>query len=287
VRIGYLDITNSLPLYVAMEKNLFKSRGLEAELSKYQTSNDLVEALIAGRIDAEVSASTSVLYALEVHSPGVFKVFSVNVQTKEKYPDNIIVRSNSPITTMADLKGKKLGTFPGSTFLATTRLVLRRFVDPAKVTIEQLPPPAQVEALTSGAVDAIFTMDPFGILAVEKAGGKVLESAPTEKYVLDPLPGGVAAFSATFLKSAPGVARKVAAVFDAAIDSIRADETGARSYLPKYTSLSADLAGKVIVVAFWKSSELQAPVIQAYADTLTHVGDLPGSVDAARLLYRP
>ena len=45
VRIGHLAIANSLPLYVAIEKGLFKSQGVEAELVEFQTSNDLRQPL--------------------------------------------------------------------------------------------------------------------------------------------------------------------------------------------------------------------------------------------------
>lgn len=286
VRVGYLDITNSLPLYVAVEKGFFKSQGLEVELSKFPTSNDLVEALLAGRIDAEVSASTSLLYAMELRSPGLLKIFSVNVQTKQKAPDYIIVKRNSPIVTVADLAGKKLGTFPGSTFLVTIRLILAKSLDPAKVTIEQIPPPAQVEALASGKVDAIYTLDPFGILALDKAEGRVLEAAPAEKYIMDSMPAGAAAFSSVFIKVNAAAARKVSAAFDQAIDFIRSNEAQVRQYLPSYTTLSSELAGKVSIVEFWKSKEIQLQPIQHYADILYREGDLKGQVKAVELVLK-
>jgi len=287
VRIGYLAITNSLPLYVAVEKGFFKNKSIDAELIKFQTSNDLVEALVAGRLDVEISASTAVLYAMELRSPGEFKIFSVNVQTKEKFPDYIVVRKGSPISKIEDLKGKKLGTFPGSTFMIITRLILKNFIDPDQVSIEQIPPPAQVEALSSGRVDAIYTLDPFCTLALEKANGKILETAPAEKYILDPLPGGVAAFSSSFVKKNPNIAKKVAEAFDEAIEFIRTNETQARGYLPKYTPLKPDLANKINIVDFWKLKEIDPIPLQRYADILYEEGGLKGKVDVRKLIFQP
>lgn len=286
IRIGYLAITNSLPLYTAVEKGFFKNRSIHAELIKFQTSNDLVEALIAERLDIEISASTAVLYAMELRSPGEFKIFSANIQTKEKFPDYIIVRKDSDISKIEDLKGRKLGTFPGSTFMIIIRLILEKFIDPDQVTIEQIPPPAQVEALGSGRVDAIYTLDPFCILALEKANGKILESAPAEKYVLDPLPGGAAAFSSSFVKKNPKIAKKIVQAFDEAIEFIRTNETQAREYLTKYTPLKPDIARKINIVYFWKSEEIDPIPIQKYADILYAEGGLKGKVDAEKLIFK-
>ncbi len=286
VRIGYLDVTNSLPLYVAVENHLFNDRNINVELIKFQTSNDLVEALIAGRIDLEVSASTSFLFAMELRSSGEFKIFSVNLQTKEKYPDNIIVREGSSISSVKDLAGKTLGTFPGSTFMVITKLILRYFLDPDQVSIEQIPPTVQVEALASGKVDAIYTMEPFSTLAIEKANGRILEAAPAEKYILDPLPGGAAAFSSAFLKNNPQTAKKIINSFNDAIDFIRTNEPAAKEYLTKFTLLSTDLVKKITIVEFWKLNEIDLAPLQKYSDILTNEGDLKEKVNVNEMIYK-
>ena len=284
VRIGYLAITNSLPLYVAIEEGLFTSKGLEVELTKFQTSNDLVEALVAGRIDVEVSASTSVLYAMHLRSPGNLKIFSANVQTKERFPDYILVAKDSPITKMGDLAGKRLGTFPGSTFAVTTRLILKTFLDPKDVTIEQIPPPAQVEALASGSVDAIYTLDPFCALALQKANARILETAPAEKYVLDPLPAGAAAVSTRFSERSSGEVLTLVRAFDEAIRLVRKDEDKARRLLPKYTDIEPNISAAANVVEFWTQQEINTVPLQRYADILYQEGDLPGKLDVAELI---
>lgn len=286
VKIGHLAIANSLPLYVAVENGLFKNRGVEVELIEFQTSNDIIEALVARRIDAEVSASTAVIFAMEARSPGLFHIFSGNIQTKNNAPDSIVVKKDSPITDVAELKGKRLGTFPGSTFQIIVRAIIKNFMTDADIAVEQIPPPAQLEALQSGAVDAIYTMEPFVTLAVEKTGARILMDGPAERYVMDPLPAGVAAFSSDFVARRPQAAARVARTFDQAIDLVRTDEDGARSVLPKYTPLKEEIAGKVRIVDFWKTAEIQPEIVQKYADFLQSHGELKKAIVATTMLYR-
>jgi len=285
VKIGYLPIINSLPLYVAIESNHLREEGIEPELIKFLTSNDLVEALIAGRIDAQVSASVSVLLAMEQYSPGKSKIFSVNVQSKLKYPDYIIVKSDSSIQTMADLEGKKLGVFPGSTFQIITKAILEDCsVDPSKVKLEQIPPTVQVEALSTGVVDAIYTLEPFASLAIEQANGRILEEAPAEKHVIDPLPGGAASVSVMFVQRDSKAAKSLVAAFDKAIDEILKDEKSSRKVLTKYVPISEDLAVKVNIVDFWPSDRISIMALQNYAEFLYKEGDIKSKPDVASMV---
>lgn len=292
VRIGYLAITNSLPLYVAMtpmqngEKSFLEEQGIKIETTSFQTSNQLAEALATGKIDIEVSASTSVLYAIEQRSPGQFKIFLVNAQVAARPPDVILVKKDSPISTIEELKGKKIGVFPGSTFAILTKIVFRNFMDPEKdITIVPMPPPLWLEALSKGEVDAVWAFEPFGTLALEQGVAKVIMESAAEKYVLDPLPAGSTAFSATFVKDNSKVAQRVKAAFDAAVDFIRSHEAEARKTIVKFTPTSETVAAKTYLPDFWKSEEIDKTVMQRYADILFEEGDLESKVDIRNMLY--
>ena len=57
VKIGYLPIMASLPLYVAQENNYFVEQGVQIETTQLQSSNQLVDALVRGDIDIVVETS--------------------------------------------------------------------------------------------------------------------------------------------------------------------------------------------------------------------------------------
>ena len=58
---------------------------------------------------------------------------------------------------MMDLKGKRVGTFPGIASVALAKAVLRNSFDPDKeITLIEVPPGNIVQALAAGQIDAYF-----------------------------------------------------------------------------------------------------------------------------------
>ncbi len=279
MRVGYLAIANSLPLYVAVADGLFAANGLDVRLEEYKTSNDLVEALVAGRIDLQVSASSAVLFNFESKQPGLFAAFSANVQTQAHYPDMVLVRTDSDITSMTDLAGTRMATFPGSTFLAITKIVLRAYIDPGTVTLEQVPPPSQMEALAAGQVDALYTMEPFCTMATERGIARVLLPAAAEKHVCDPLVGGLSTFSRKTALARAVAAEAFSEAYDAAIGVVRTEERRARSIMPKFMPITEEMAQKVRLVGVWKHGELDLGVVRTYAEALAAEGELASVPD--------
>ncbi|MCJ7663650.1 MAG: ABC transporter substrate-binding protein, partial [Desulfobacterales bacterium] len=77
VKIGHLTLVPSLPTYVAMEKGFFAEQGLKVELIPFQSGTDIMDALVAGRIDANcMSAITGHWFAAQM-VPDRFKIFLV------------------------------------------------------------------------------------------------------------------------------------------------------------------------------------------------------------------
>ena len=286
VRFGYLPISNCLPLFVAAEKGLFAARGLDVELRQFATGNEMVEALFAGRIDAAAAASTIVIASFESRRPASFAVFAMNIGTRDKCVNGILVPVDSPAKTIADLSGKRIATWPGSTFLITTRLSLKPWFDPASATIEQIPPASQLEALAAGQVDAAFTMEPFLTLAVKRGVGRVLMWGVMEAHVVDPNAAGLEVFSTDFLERDPAAAALVSAAYDEAIDLVRADESAARAVLPKYIPVDADVAREIRMGAVWRSDEMDPAALDAYLAAMKAGGEEVGNVDTRSLIWK-
>jgi len=49
--IGYWPLSAGLPFYVAMDRGLFKEAGVNVEAVKFASPNQVVDAMIAGRLD--------------------------------------------------------------------------------------------------------------------------------------------------------------------------------------------------------------------------------------------
>jgi len=176
LKVGYLEITPNLPFFVAVEKGLFAKRGLTVEAIAFQTSNELVESLVTKRIDFTTVTALSVIQALEVATAGRVKIYQINSIPKADPTDYLLVKKESPIQKIEDLKGKKIALFPGSNFNAWAKLIFgEHFGFGDQFTTVSLPPPNHVEALAAGSVDASYCLEPTATIAVVKGVARVLD----------------------------------------------------------------------------------------------------------------
>src|SRR5205085_3119486 len=114
-RIGYLPIYVDLPLFVAKDKGFFEKRGVQVELVRFASSPEIGTALVTNNVEVGASIAYSVVLGSESRDPNKLKVFLVDSETPENYLDSFVVLRDSGIKLLADLKGKKLASFPGPT----------------------------------------------------------------------------------------------------------------------------------------------------------------------------
>ncbi|OGP84217.1 MAG: hypothetical protein A2Z08_01280 [Deltaproteobacteria bacterium RBG_16_54_11] len=287
VTIGHLTIVPSLPTYVAMEKGFFAEQGLEVELIPFQSGTDIVDALVAGRIDANcMSAITGHWFAAQM-VPDKFKIFLV--YAADSNVDNtmvVVVKKDSPLKDLKGLKGKKVGTFPGATSVALAKAIIRTKISPEKVIFTEIAPPNMVPALAAGQIDAFFSPEPFGMMAVYQGIGRYLIKSPCTLLGLKKgIVGGAFSFSAKFLQERPEVAKKVKAAIEKGADYIKANEQEARGYLAKYTQLPPPVAARIPFEKWIKIKNLDKKAPQLFFDVLYKEGAYQKKIDTTTLYY--
>jgi NitT/TauT family transport system substrate-binding protein len=121
VRIGYWSSGVSLGYGAFMEAGKFmEKRGLEVEYVKFPDVNAPTKAMAADAIDFAIGASAG--SALSVLADGLPMSIILATQVAEL---EFVVLQDSPITKLADLKGKKIGMSPsGSATAAITSAIL-------------------------------------------------------------------------------------------------------------------------------------------------------------------
>jgi len=128
------------------------------EWSEFPAAAPLLEALNAGAIDGGYVGDAPFLFAYATGVPA--RVISVVRQNSDGLA--IVVPAKSPIQKVADLKGRRIGTGRGSIghylVLATLAKAGLRVED---VNLVFLGPIDARAALTSGAIDAWATWDPY------------------------------------------------------------------------------------------------------------------------------
>lgn len=284
VRIGYLPLTANLPLFVALEKGYFTDEGLKVETQKFESSNQMIDALVTGRIDVETAASSSVTVTVAQKLGNKIHVFMLNAFTPKDFLSSILVKKGSDITAPVDLDGKKVGTFPGSTMRMYTEMVLESVgVKPSEVI--QLPPPVQLGALDSGSADALMTLEPLGTLGQVKGIATTLIAAPVETNVLNPWVAGSNSFSDDFLKNHPQMAVKLRDALYRAVDYIRSNPEEAKKAMTKYTPITDEaLASRLTVPNYWKLDEINVADFQKMADLLLSHGEIDSQVNVNDLI---
>jgi len=286
VKFGYQPVASNYPFFVALEKGFFEDEGLRVKPVKFQSSNTAAEAMVTGRIVSDASTTMTVLLGIEARSPGQLKAYAFQTHTKTDFLESIIVRKGAGIRSLSDLKGKKIGIFPGSFNKKITELVLKDFLDPEEdVTLVPMAPPLQLQALSSGQVDALVSYEPTTSIALEKGLAEVLEHAPWEKHVMDPFPAVAYCLPTKFIETNPDVARRIVRAMYKAIDYIRNHPVEAARTIPKYTPVERNLAAKLNQPLQQKADEVDRDAVQKVSDLLYSAGILEKKVETRNIYY--
>lgn len=286
IRVGYLPLTANLPLFVAIEKGYFDEADLNIEIQKFETSNQMMDALVTGRIDVETAASSSVTVTVAQKLSDKIRVFMLNAFTPQDFLSSIIVRKDSTITSIKDMEEKKIGTFPGSTMRMYTEMVFKsRQVTPGDII--QIPPSTHLSALDAKSVDAVLTLEPLGTLGEVKNISRILLKGPVETDVLTPWVAGTNSFSTDFIKRYPEKAKKFKEIIYRAVDYIRLNPIDAKKAMIQYTPVTNDgLASKLTVPNYWKIKEMQIEEFQKMADNLLDHAEIDTKVDVSNLIMQ-
>ena len=293
VRIAYLPVVQALPLYVAIEKGYFGDEGIEVEAVKIDSPNLIIDALISGQVDMGSPSTASGITAISQHrNPGTLKIFAANGGTPPDNVDNLLlVRSDSDIQDIRDLEGKSVGILPGIQFRTIAKHILAsEGIDPEKVELIDLAIPLQLQALESGQVDALLTLEPVGTIGRGQGTTRDLVDGPMVRYIADPWYGGVGVVTASFMAEDPELASKAIAVFDRAIQDIKEDPDDARQFLKGYTALTDELIQEVPLPVWKMHDEFEQPDIDAlqdFFDIFFHFGVIEERVTVQELLYSP
>jgi len=185
VRIGFQKASVSIVARQsgAIEKRL-KALGVQnVKWVEFQFGPPLLEALGAGAIDFGAVGDTPPVFAQAAGA----KVVYVAVSPASKHA--ILVKNDSPIKSVADLRGKRVGIPKGSSAHNLTVQALAanglKFSDIQPV---YLSPSDGVAAFARGSIDAFAVWDPFFALVELKQGGRPLTGLkklpPTNAFYL-------------------------------------------------------------------------------------------------------
>lgn len=292
ILIGFWPIASGLPLYVGLERGIFKEAGLQVEGAKFASAQQVAEAMIAGRIHGSANGTASAALALaEITSPNLFKIICSNPSNRKLVLDEIVVPKDSPIKSIAELAGKKVASGPGIQNVTLAKIILEKngIHNPQ---IVELPIGQHVPALAAGQIDAAYTLEPTGTAGRLKGLTRVLEPGVIAKYVLGdpdaPWFGGSASVTTAFMKDKPELAKRYVAAYAKAVDWVRKNPDESRKHMDGFTAIEEALVKEVPLSGFTLYNEFKPSDIeyfQKFFDVFTERKIFSRRLDVKSLLY--
>ncbi len=231
IRMGFSAWPGWLPWQIADEKGFFSEAGLEVDLTYFESYTDSLNALAAGRLDANTQTLNDTITPVAAGSKQVI----VLVNDNSTGNDQIIVREG--INSPADLRGAKIGIEEGTVdhFLLLLRLD-RAGIRKEEVEIQPLVTDAAASAFSAGQLDAVGAFAPFTTKALERPGSKALfTSADFPGAIPDHL-----VFTEEFVEDRPDDVQKMVDVWFRTIDFIRTNNDEAVSIMAKRAGVSVE-----------------------------------------------
>jgi sulfonate transport system substrate-binding protein len=283
VRIGYQKYGKLVLLKGrgTLEQKL-KPLGYSVSWTEFPSGPPLLEALNVGSIDFGISGETPPIFAQAAGAPLVYLAYDPPAPQGEA----ILVPKDSPLKSVADLKGKKVALNKGS----NVHYLLVRALEQAGLKYSDiqtvfLAPADALAAFARGSVDAWVIWDPYEAAAEASTGARILADGT-----------GLVANHQFYFSSKKFLADNAGAV-DVVLDALNeADEWTKNNIdaVAEQLSPSIGLPASVLAVSLKRESygiqPINSEVIasqQRIADTFVALGLVPKAIHVSDLQRKP
>lgn len=174
IRIGYQK-TGVLVIarqQATLERH-FAGKGIQIKWVEFTSGPPLLEAMSVGSVDFGAVGDSPPIFA---QAAGANIVYAAGQRITNG--QGILVPQNSPIRTIADLKGKRVGFTKGS----SAHNIVVQTLEKAGLTYNDitpiyLTPPDAGPAFANGSIDAWAVWDPYFAIGEKKQNGRILINA--------------------------------------------------------------------------------------------------------------
>ncbi|NUW46939.1 ABC transporter substrate-binding protein [Nonomuraea rhodomycinica] len=281
--IGQYPGADSAPLFIAIERGFFKEQGLNVKTEAIQAPQAVLPKLSNGSMDVVLGSYATIL---TIQSEGLekFKYIADSYQGAAG-AFGIMVRRDSPIKKVADLKGKKIGVnaLKGLGVLTMNPHLKIAGLDPTPgkdIQYVEVPTTNWLTALQKGDVDAVWMTDPYVSEAKNKLGATMLVdtmSGPTESL---PITGWAA--TEKWVAANPRTMGAFQRAMAKAQNIAATDRSAVTKILPTFTKIPAATAATINLGNY--PTTLSAQRIQRVADLMVEYGFIKSKIDVAPMI---
>ncbi|MBV8838664.1 MAG: ABC transporter substrate-binding protein [Alphaproteobacteria bacterium] len=247
--LDFIPLGRHAPWYAALEEGYFKDEGLDVSIIPAQGTAQVIQAVESGTANIGFVDVPSVVIARSNGSK--LKMVAVNYQ---KAPYAIFsLSTGANVTQPKQLEGLTLGSGAGSfTPKIIQGFMAQQGLDPAKLTISNVAPPARATTLMSGQIPAIefFVMARPGLEAGARDAKAELRTLLLADHGLELYANGIAATEDTIAKSPDVLKRFVRAALKGWKFAIANPEKAATDQVKHVPSLKPEgIVAEIKIVA--------------------------------------
>lgn len=162
LRLGYLRVMDDAQTILAHKAGIYKDHGLDVTMTEFASGTDLIKAIVSENIDAGVLGFSNALSWIDRGSD--LKI----VGGAQMGFHSMLVKNDSGITQVAQLKGKKVASQKVG---STADIVLNGVVwkqaglNRDDMAMQYVSPAVAIQSLATGAADGAFVFEPFASIA--------------------------------------------------------------------------------------------------------------------------
>jgi NitT/TauT family transport system substrate-binding protein len=263
-----------------MKKGWFRREGLEVRPQVAASGPAQLAAILSGSLHFGIGAYVTGLISAEQNVP-IRYVANAGVGTVNR----VMVRSDSPVRSIADLSGKLIGVnaLRNVSQLALELLAARLSVDPASMRFVELPVTAMQVALDRGQVDAVIPNEPF-VTLIQQSGGRSIAGDIIGRAFGYATPFSGWFTSASYAGDNLATCRRFAKVMIKAANYADSHAGEVRTILTTYTTLTTDLANEITLPRFGLQSTLKPAVLNRLVGLMRERGYLERTINTSQLI---
>ena len=269
-----------LPARIAADRGAFKAQGLDVEVTDFGGGAKLQQAMVSGAIDMTVSAGTDLAFTAK-GSPDMAVAAMGSRPTL-----GIVVAFDSPLKTVADLKGKKVGV---TTVGSLTEWLMKRLIAQkgwAKDAVTLVPVGSnlqnQAALLTTGQIDGVVAPPAFGVqLELAKKARILLGHFDIGKDFL----GEAIYASNALIHDNPEAVRRFLKAWFQNIAWMRTHKAETIELVRKYTHYAPEVESKeydLVMPIFSADGKFHPVAIRTLADSFVEMGTFDHPPDLAQ-----
>ena len=283
VTIAVEPLIGSAAVYLGVQEGFFAEQGIDLTINSLPAdSKGVVEMVAAGNADFGLSDTLTLLVE---HGAGTPIKALIGAYSSTSDPNSdfaaLVVKNDSPITTMTDIQGKNVSTAAPRSLDET---VIQGMIsddggNPAGVHFVKVLPSAAIAALEAEEVDVAFLVEPYLSWATE-AGHRVL-SYPYVEYVNYLT---VAAFftSSETADNDPELAKRFQAAVKKSLTFAQNNPQAARDIFATYTTTAEATRTSLIMPRF--APTIERPALEKLGASAMEHGIIFASPDLDSLL---